>query len=437
MQDQVVSGQTDSNSRRPVRVHYLDSLRVLAVFMVFWFHAATPFTVADWQVNNAQTSMAATVFFMVFLAPWGMPFFFLLAGAGAWFALRRRTARQFAGERVRRLLVPFLVGSALITPLQAYIEWMFRSDIAKDYAGSYLQFLFVERFGGWNPTLFGWLGYHLWFLGFLFTFSLIALPLFEWLKGEAGRRIISWLARLCEHRGGVLVFILPLVLIQRGLRPFFPDEHNWADYLFCLVCFLAGYLFYTDERFLRAVRRDRWLVLAVGIVALLGLAALLALGEATSLFDPSEPWFYAIWVMVPIDAWCWSLFMLFVGMRFLDFSNKWLQYGQEAVMPFYVLHYPVLLIIAFYVVQWQASVTVKMLAVSLGSFVVTLGIYELLIRQVTPLRAMFGMKAVTKPRTAQPQGAAPSQPQDGSPVSIHGHRPDERGRKKHAKGSSP
>ena len=393
MQSQVVLRQTDITPRASVRLHYLDALRVLAVFMVFLFHAATPFTIVDWQVNNAQTSMAATVFFMLFLAPWGMPFFFLLAGATAWFALQRRTARQFAGERVRRLLVPFLVGSALITPLQAYIEWMFRSGIARDYAGSYPQFLFIERFGDWNPTMFGWLGYHLWFLGFLFTFSLIALPLFEWLKGEAGQRIVSWLARLCEHRGGILVFILPLVLIQLGLRPVFPDEHNWSDFFYYLVFFLAGYLFYADERFLRAVRRNRWLILAVGIAAMLGLIATVALGEDTSFFDPSEPWFYAIWVLAPMDAWCWSLFMLFVGMRFLDFSNKWLQYGQEAVVPFYVLHYPVLLIVAFHVVQWQASVTIKMLAIVAGSLVATLAIYELVIRRIGPLRALFGMKS--------------------------------------------
>jgi glucan biosynthesis protein C len=403
MQSEVVLGQTDIVPRPAVRLHYLDSLRVLAVFMVFVFHAATPFTMVDWQVNNAETSVAASVFFVAFLAPWGMPFFFLLAGAGAWFALKRRTARQFAGERIRRLLLPFLVGSALFTPVEACIEWMSRTELKGNYAGSYLQFLFIERFGGWNPTLFGWLGYHLWFLGFLFTFSLIALPLLQWFKAEAGRRIVSWLARLCEHRGGILVFALPLLLVQLGLRPFFPDEHNWSDFFYYLVFFLAGYLFYADERFLRAVRRDRWLALAVGIATLLGLLATVAIGGDSSISEPSEPWFYVVWALTPVDAWCWSLFMLFVGMRFLDFTNKWLTYGQEAVVPFYVLHYPVLLVIAFYVVQWQAGVTVKMLAVFAGSLVGTLAIYELLVRRVAPLRALFGMKAQPRTPVMQPQ----------------------------------
>jgi hypothetical protein len=341
---------------------------------------------------NDERSLVATVLFVAFLAPWGMPFFFLLAGAGTWFALQRRTARQFAGERFRRLLVPFLVGCALFTPLMTYIEWQFRLGVGT-YEGSYLPFLFVERFAGWNPTIFGWLGYHLWFLGYLFVDSLLLLPLYEWLKGEAGRRVVSWLARLCEHRGGILVFILPLLLFQLGLRPFFPDERNWADFFYYLVFLLAGYVLYADERFLRAVRRDRWLVLAVGIAALLGLVAMFAMGDAETLFStPSNPGFYLFWACAVVDAWCWSVVMLYVGMRFLDFSNKWTRYGQEAILPFYVLHQPVIFAIAFYVVQWEAGVTVKMLAVTLGSFVVTAAGYELLIRRVAPLRALFGMK---------------------------------------------
>jgi glucan biosynthesis protein C len=392
MQGQVVSGQTDNTPHGSVRLHYLDGLRVLAVFVVFLYHSSMPFTLGQPDIANAETSLVATMFFGAFLAPWGMPFFFLLAGAATWFALQRRTARQFAGERFRRLLVPFLVGCALFTPLQTYIAWIFRLRVGT-YEGSYLQFFFVERFNGWNPTIFDWLGYHLWFLGYLFTLSLLLLPLLEWLKGEAGQRIVSRLAGLCDHRGGILVFILPLLVIQLGLRPFFTDERNWADFFYYLVFFTAGYLFYADEHFLRAIRRDRWLVLAVGIAALLGLMATVALGEAETLFStPSNPGFYLFWACAVVDAWCWSVTMLYVGMRFLDFSNAWTRYGQEATVPFYVFHQPVIFVFAFYIVQWQAGVTVKMLTVILASFVVSAALYELLVRRVASLRALFGMK---------------------------------------------
>ena len=93
---------------------------------------------------------------------------------------------------------------------------------------------------------------------------------------------------------------------------------------------------------------------------------------------------------------------------FQPFRYKWLEYGQEAVVPFYVLHQPVIVVIAFYVVQWQAGVSVKMFAVVLASFAVTVGIYELLIRRMAPLRALFGMKARPRPPALQPQEATPA-----------------------------
>ena len=146
--------------------------------------------------------------------------------------------------------------------------------------------------------------------------------------------------------------------------------------------------------------------MAVGIVTLLGILTTLALGDTETLMDtPSAQGFYLFWVFAVIDAWCWSLFMLSVGMRYLDFTNKWLRYGQDAIVPFYVFHQPVIMAIAFYAVQWETGILPKMLAVMLGSFVVTSGIYVLLVRRVAPLRAAFGMKAAIRPPAAPPQEA--------------------------------
>src|SRR5512137_1083792 len=91
------------------RLHYLDWLRVLAILMVFLFHAVHPFDFGDWQVKNVDQSEILTII-LLFLSMWGMPFFFLVAGASSWFALQRRTARQYISERFYRLLIPFIVG---------------------------------------------------------------------------------------------------------------------------------------------------------------------------------------------------------------------------------------------------------------------------------------------------------------------------------------
>ena len=84
--------------------------------------------------------------------------------------------------------------------------------------------------------------------------------------------------------------------------------------------------------------------------------------------------------------------MIFIGMRYLDFRNKWLDYGQDIIVPFFLLHQPVIIILAYYVVQWETSISLKIFVVVLGSFLITLGLCEFLIRRVEPARAIFGMK---------------------------------------------
>lgn len=255
----------------------------------------------------------------------------------------------------------------------------------------FLQYVLSREFD-YGPGFFAWAGYHLWFLGFLFSFSLITLPLFLWLKGEKGRAVLSAFARWCERRGGILIVIVPLLLVQLALRPFFPDEHNMADFVFRMSFFVLGFVLFAAERFTRTIKRDWPSVLAVGIASLAGLLMMLAAGMVAWLETPSLPGFYLLWSLITIDGWCWSIVALFLGMRLLNFSNRWLRYGQEAVLPFFMVHQPIIIVIAFYVVQWNASISGKLPVVVLGSFAVSVGFYELILRRIGLLRPLFGLK---------------------------------------------
>jgi peptidoglycan/LPS O-acetylase OafA/YrhL len=86
------------------------------------------------------------------------------------------------------------------------------------------------------------------------------------------------------------------------------------------------------------------------------------------------------------------MFMMYVGMRYLDFTNKWLEYGGEMIMPFFLFHQPVIIVIAYYVVQWDVNLWAKLLIVVLGSFLISVGLYELLFKRIRVLRRLFGMK---------------------------------------------
>ena len=70
-----------------------------------------------------------------------------------------------------------------------------------------------------------------------------------------------------------------------------------------------------------------------------------------------------------------------------------LEYAQEARLPFYVLHQTVIVIIGFYVVQWDLPALVKYVLISLATLLVTVLIYDIVIRRTQVTRFLFGMKA--------------------------------------------
>jgi glucan biosynthesis protein C len=388
--------QTETLAGIAPRLYYIDWLRVLAILGVFLFHATNVFNTMPWHIKNAEQSVVITTV-QAFFFPWGMPLFFMIAGAGTWFALKRRTSSQYIKERSSRLLIPFVVGSIILSPIQLYFEWSHKVHTGV-FAGSFTQFLGSLPWGP-NPRIFGVVGYHLWFLGFLLMFSLLALPFFQWVRRGGGQRLISWLVQVCRHRGGILVFVFLPLVIRLGLQPFFPYEHHWADFFFLFSFFVMGYVVISDEQLRQAVRRDWAITLTVGALAFLGAAVIsFSTGELDIEAAPRNLLDFTWWGLFAVCGWCWAAFTLFIGMRFLNFSNRLLRYGQEAIVPFFVVHQPVIIVIAYFVVQLNAALVPKLLIVVIGSFLVSLALYQFVIRRVGLLRVAFGMKRSSRDR---------------------------------------
>jgi len=373
------------------RLFYLDWLRVLAVLAVFYFHTLRPFDFTEWHVKNTQQSLVATIL-LFFFSQWGMALFFVLSGAASWFALRSRSGRQFLRERSLRLLVPLLAGFLLFSPLQAYLEALNHGS----FAGSFLQFVpwFFEHMQiSWHAP---WISYpyHLWFLEFLWLYTVIALPLFLFLRGAAGSRVIDTLASWCSRPGVIFLFIIPLVLIRVTLGAAFPGEHDWAEVVYYLTFFVYGYLLFSRPCFVDAIRRQGWIALGIGILCFMLIGATYAAGYLeTWASSPSyTPGALLYQLLLSIYAWAWIVFVFACGIRWLNFNTKRLSEANEAVLPFYVLQQPAIIAIAFYVVEWDIGVGLKWLIISTLALALILVLYELLIRRFNGMRWLFGMK---------------------------------------------
>jgi len=78
-------------------------------------------------------------------------------------------------------------------------------------------------------------------------------------------------------------------------------------------------------------------------------------------------------------------------MKYMDFHNRFLTYANEAVLPFYVLH-PLVLIVGFFVLQMPLILVVQYILILIMTFIITLALYEMIIRRINLTRFLLGMK---------------------------------------------
>jgi glucan biosynthesis protein C len=176
------------------RLYYLDWLRVFAIFVVFLHHCGKIFDYQTTVVFNTVRSPVLSAF-REFNFLWIMPLFFILSGAAVFLSKRSDKKGEFIKARILRLLIPLIfIGTFIINPLYVYIERLFSNQAASGFIRWYPHFFDgIYGFGG-NFAPLGQ-GTHLWYLEFLFVYSLILLPLFV----RSKKRGTSFLSRLSIH----------------------------------------------------------------------------------------------------------------------------------------------------------------------------------------------------------------------------------------------
>jgi glucan biosynthesis protein C len=189
----------------------------------------------------------------------------------------------------------------------------------------------------------------------------------------------------------VLLFALPLVLIQVVLRPYWPDNRNlisdWFNFAFYLALFIYGYLLGPLSGFWQAAERLRYVVLA------LGLAAFGCYWWAPGAYHEALGGAFMRAVQ-GFNTWCWILACMGFGRRYLTRNSPLLQRANEAVYPFYILHQTVLIWLGYYVLQWPATNAAKFLLICVGTYGVTLLLYVALVQRFALLRLLFGLKPI-------------------------------------------
>lgn len=365
------------------RAPELDFVRAALVAGVLVFHAVHVFDPLDFYVKS-DAEWDALVPLILFASLWGMPLFFLLAGMGIWHSLRARGRRAFTRERAARLLVPAAVGIVLLVPPQLHAERA-AAGIDGSYADTLRTFFDVRldldfpiplegsgAVGDFEPA-------HLWFLVYLFAYSVLLLPLFWRLRDGCGR-------------------VTPAVLLAAGvpiaaLEAAFASEDagGWNRSVYALVL-LYGFVLAAEPRaraaLARVARPAGWC----------GLAGFLLLASAGLVYEPEDLMTGHAAVEI---AWrflkglvAWLLLLGVLGLIGRLQAPALPRRVNEAVLPVYVLHQTVVVVLAWQILEWHAPAGVQLAALVAGTVAGTLALYELL-RRIPGVGVLLGQRTRT------------------------------------------
>ena len=364
------------------RQHYIDWLRVIATIGIFLFHNSRAYDYGDWHVKNALTSLGATQF-VEFMNIWMMPLFFVLSGASVYYSLKSRNGGSFLKERFFRIMIPwFLTGIFVMAPPQVYLERLSHGQ----FNGNFFQFIphyfdGLYVFGG----NFAWTGMHLWYLMVLSVFSVVLLPLFL-PRAKTG---ISLAQSVAAKLGRP--WVLPLLFVSVAVASLlssvvglgFTEQMGSWDILSYAMFFILGYVLFASTGLQEAVRKQGgWFLLAAVIFS----AAHIFLKFYV------RPAFYEDVDIRLFASWGWIVGLFWLGGHFLNFKNRFLAHVNEMVLPFYILHQTVIVIVAYFVVQTGLAIPIKYGITVVISFAVIVALYELLVRRIGVLRFLFGMR---------------------------------------------
>ena len=373
------------------RLYYLDWLRVFAVMLLIPYHTGAIFANIDFHIKNNVTSTGITTI-MGFIDNWHMPLFFLLAGASTWFALSKRPPGAYLKERFLRLIVPLVFGILVIVPPQTFYERIQKLGFSGNYFDFYshlVKGVFPEGNLTWN---------HLWFLFYLFVISVAVLPLIlSWKAGRGATLLESFCAWLAKGRR-IFLLCLPLAIIQMTLKVPYPGPQNivsdWARILFMLFIFLYGVLFYIFPWFQESLERNLNVALVAGVAISICYLGLYFLGyrfvNGYNLPNIAQLGLNSLATL------CWLIVLLGFAQRSLNFSNHFLDYTNEAVLPIYIIHQTVIIVLGYYVVGTEFHLIAKFAIINILSFIIIIAIYDIIVRRFYIMRILLGMRPMPK-----------------------------------------
>lgn len=300
-----------------MRKYYIDNLRWLILLVLIPYHIAQAWN--TWNEPNyiffEGNRLISSI--IVFFSPYFMPLFFLLAGIGTRYALKKRTGREYLAERVKRLVIPLLFGTIVLMPVMTYIADLFHNSYSGGFIRHYVVFFtkFTDLIGADGGFSFG----QFWFILYLFIISVVSLGIITLFKKLPLKREKSIPFLL------VILLGLPLPLLNSLLSI---GGKSLAEFTYF---FLLGYYVFSNDGIIEKTEKSRWILLAIGLTATI---------LNVYLFIWSDKDYNALNTIASfVSKWFMVLALIGLAKRYLNFSGKLSEHMSRLSFPFYIWHF--------------------------------------------------------------------------------------------------
>lgn len=300
-----------------MRKHDVDNLRWIILLILIPYHTAQAWNTWDEPNYLFFEGNRWISCIIVFFSPYFMPLLFALAGISTKFSLQKRTGKEYLAERVKRLLVPFLFGTIVFMPIMSYIgdrfNYSYNGGFLKHYA------VFFTKLTDWTGADGGFSLGQFWFLLYLFIISVVSVGIIALLKkvpSKSGKPIPF---------GYVFVLGLPLPFMSGWLSI---GGKSLAEFTYF---FLLGYYVFADEKVVRKLEKNSWLLLSIGLSATIFHVYLFLWSDKAHILLNTITTYVSKWFMV--------IALLGLAKRYLNFTGKVSAYICKRSFLFYTYHF--------------------------------------------------------------------------------------------------
>jgi hypothetical protein len=191
-------------------------------------------------------------------------------------------------------------------------------------------------------------------------------------------------------------------MIKISFSLFFPSDDNKIENLssssYYFFFFITGMIFVANKELWQRVCEHRLyhlIILLISTVIFYGYYYSPDLSDYLSLNVRWSIW----WLVCCLVSWSALLTILGYAQFYLKKTPQWLRLSNELIYPFYIFHQTVIVVIGFYVINWQTSILIKIISLLFLSLSITCGICLFIIKPFSFFRFLFGLKLKGKTKS--------------------------------------